>query len=148
LTNKTMTPLTIQEILELPIGSKVVVERMNTVHLPVINCRVSEVNEEGIELDCEVVNGAHHFHSICINKTSTGNVIYDRFTDVSEQVFLDESGVDRVYSDEATFEFNKNREKFSMIKLKPLESLSNWHPGQKIQVTYDFLAVLNARLKS
>jgi hypothetical protein len=112
-----MTPLTIQEILELPIGSKVVVERMNTVHLPVINCQVSEVNEEGIELDCEVVNGAHHFHSICINKTSTGNVIYDRFTDVSEQVFFDESGVDRVYSDKATFEFKKDR---------------SWYPGQII----------------
>jgi hypothetical protein len=126
-----MTPLTIQEILELPIGSKVVVKRANTVHLPVINCQVSEVNEEGIKLNCEVVNGAHHFHSIYINKTSTGNVIYDRFTDVSEQVFLDKSRVHRVYSDKATFEFNKNREKFPMIKLTPLKSLSNWHPGQK-----------------
>jgi hypothetical protein len=103
-----MIPLTIQEILELPIGSKVVVKSeqklSDRVKRRTFNYQVSSVSTERITLDKEVINNVQSFLEIDLSKTSTGTVIrYPYFDGVTEQVFLDESGVDRVYSNKATF---------------------------------------------
>jgi hypothetical protein len=56
MTDKTMTPISIEEILELPIGSKVAVELVNFIvdKRETFNYRVSSVSSERIELDKEI----------------------------------------------------------------------------------------------
>jgi hypothetical protein len=160
---KTMTPLSIEEILELPIGSKVIVKSEqklgDLIHCKTVCAEVSSVSDAEIYLSEEVSN-VHSFYTIDLSKTSSGTVIQDslKILDATDQVFLDTSGVDRVYSDWDTFQHNKYGEKFSMVKSTLFEYFPDWHPGQRIQATDEsgvpkfyepdkFLAVLNARLK-
>jgi hypothetical protein len=97
-----MIPLTIEEILELPIGSQVFVERKATTTVyrdHFFYCKVLSLTDEKIELALEVEGSAHSFHDIALGKALDETIIHNPDFDITEQLFLDQSGVDRVYSD-------------------------------------------------
>lgn len=97
-----MRPLSIEEILELPIGSKVFVDRkaIATIYRDdSFYCKVLSITTDRIELSLEVIEGLQSFHHIDLGEKLEETMIHHSHFDITEQVFLDDSGVDRVYSD-------------------------------------------------
>ncbi len=94
-----MKPLNLKEILELSVGSKLIIKSTtSTYHDKYLYCKLLNLTPKRIELAVEVLRGIESFHDIDLALIQ-GTVIHHRHCkEITEQIFLDNLGIDRIYS--------------------------------------------------